>query len=326
MNGTHGGVLTEDGLRLNVVVGGDHDADVTVVLAHGWTQSLHTWRYQARDLADLVTPRVRLVRHDHRGHGRSDGTAERDATLDNLARDLSAVIDACAPDGPLVLAGHSMGGMAMMALAEHRPELFTRRVAGVAFLSTSGGRLDRVTVGLPPAMGARVRARLPRLLAMRARMLSRRKRRRPPTIESQVVRRFLLGRPIRLADHRLVLDDLVATPADSMCGFFADLMRHDRGAALSALASVPTRVLVGECDRLTPPVHARRLSKAMPWADLTVLPEAGHMLPLERDRAVTRAIADLVNGHAGATARQADAVVGRPGVAHRSAGVESVGG
>jgi len=309
----NGGPLTVDGLRLHVHVSGDPDADVTVVMAHGWTQSLHTWRYQARDLAEAVSPRVRLVRYDHRGHGRSDGTAERDATVDNLARDLSAVIDEYVPGGPLVLAGHSMGAMAMMALAEHRPQLYAERVVGAVFVSTSGGRLDRVTLGLPRALGARVRNRLPRLLAMRARMLSRRKRRRPPTIESQVVRRFLLGRPIRRSDHRLVLDDLVATPADSMCGFFSDLMRHDRSAALAAFETVPTHVLVGDCDRLTPPVHARRLATEMPWADFTVLVGAGHMLPLERDRAVTQAIADLVNRHAGASTAQGDVARQSPG-------------
>jgi len=321
-----GCVVTADGLRLNVHASGPRDADVTVVLAHGWTQSLHTWRYQARDLPAAVAPRVRVVRYDHRGHGRSEHTPERDATLDNLARDLSAVIDAFAPEGPLVLAGHSMGGMAMMALAEQRPELFAERVVGAVFVSTSGGGLDRVTLGLPPAMGARLRNRLPRLLALRARMLSRRRRRRPPTIESQVVRRFLLGRPIRPSDHRLVLEDLVATPADSMCGFFADLMRHDRSAALPALETVPTHVLVGDCDRLTPPGHARRLSAAMPWADLSVLAGAGHMLPLERDDAVTRAVADLVDRHTAGRGLRRQPAPGRDDVVGDPHGEASLAG
>jgi pimeloyl-ACP methyl ester carboxylesterase len=290
-------VWSSDGLRLHVDVTGPDDADVTVVLAHGWTQSLRTWRYQARDLPASVAGRVRVVRYDHRGHGRSDGTAECDATVDNLARDLAAVVDTLAPQGPLVLAGHSMGGMAIMGLAEHRPEIFVERVAGAVFVSTSGGQLDRVTLGLPTAIGERLRRRLPRLLAARARMLSRRRRRRAPTIESQVVRRFLLGRPMRMSDHRTVLDDLVATPPDSMCGFFSDLMLHDRATALAALETVPSHVLVGDCDRLTPPPHARRLASTMPWAELTVLGRAGHMLPLERDRAVTRAIAAMVDGH-----------------------------
>jgi pimeloyl-ACP methyl ester carboxylesterase len=292
--GTEPALHTADGLRLHVDVTCDDDAEVTVVLAHGWTQSSETWRYQVRDLPGAAGTRLRMVRYDHRGHGRSDGTAEADATVENLATDLGRVIDELAPEGPLVLAGHSMGGMAMMALAEQRPELFAERVVGALFVSTSGGGLDRVTLGLPRRMGERMRNRLPRLLAARARMLSRRRRRRPPTIESQVVRRFLLGRPKRLADHRVVLTDLVATPADSMCGFFSDLMRHDRSAALAALETVPTRVMVGDCDRLTAPGHARRLAESMPWAELDVLPGAGHMLPLERDGAVTEALAAMV--------------------------------
>jgi pimeloyl-ACP methyl ester carboxylesterase len=292
--GTEPMLRTSDGLRLHVDVTGDDHPDVTVVLAHGWTQSSETWRYQVRDLPGAAGKRLRVVRYDHRGHGRSDGTAEADATVQNLATDLGRVIDTFAPEGPLVLGGHSMGGMAMMALAEQRPDLFAERVVGALFVSTSGGGLDRVTLGLPRRMGERLRDRLPRLLAARARMLSRRRRRRPPTIESQVVRRFLLGRPKRLADHRVVLTDLVATPADSMCGFFSDLMRHDRAAALAALETVPTRIMVGDCDRLTAPGHSRRLAESMPWADLDVLPGAGHMLPLERDGAVTQALAAMV--------------------------------
>jgi pimeloyl-ACP methyl ester carboxylesterase len=290
-------VETSDGIRLHAQVSGDDDADVTVVLAHGWTQSMETWRYQARDLADEVDANVRIVRYDHRGHGRSGGTPEADATIDNLARDLAAVVDRLAPEGPLVLAGHSMGGMAMMALAEHRPELFVDRVAGAVFVSTSGGELDSVTLGLPRVLGSRMRERLPKLLAARARMLERRARSRPPTIESRVVRRFLFGRPVRPQDHEVVLRDLVATPADSMCGFFTDLMLHDRGTALAALETLPIRVLVGDRDRLTPPAHARRLAEIVPSAQLEVLPGAGHMLPLERDRAVTCVLADLVREH-----------------------------
>jgi pimeloyl-ACP methyl ester carboxylesterase len=292
-------VHTADGLRLHAEVTGDDHPDVTVVLAHGWTQSTRTWRHQVRDLPAAVDARVRVVSYDHRGHGRSDGTAERDATVDNLADDLGRVIDALAPQGPLVLAGHSMGAMAMMALAERRPALFADRVAGALLVSTSAGRLDRVTLGLPRAMGARLRERLPRLLAARARRLARRTRRRPPALESQVVRRFLLGHPARPDDHRVVLEDLVATPADSMCGFFTALMGHDRRHALAALERVPTQVLVGDRDRLTPVSHARRLAAAMPWAGLGVLPGAGHMLPLERDRAVTDALAALAAGHVG---------------------------
>lgn len=290
-------VRTSDGLDLHVEADGPEDADVVVVLAHGWTQSHRTWHHQARDLPHLARRSgrtVRVVRYDHRGHGRSSATPEQHATIERLGADLGRVIDEHARSGALVLGGHSMGGMAIMALAQQRPELVDERVAGALLVSSSAGGLHRVTLGLPRSMGSRLRERLPRLLALRARMLSRRRRRRPPTIEAQVVRRFLLGRPVRAADHQVVLTDLVATPAASMCGFFADLMRHERTDALECLRGVPTRVLVGERDRLTAPVHARRLREAMPWAELDVLAGAGHMLPLERDVDVTQALAALV--------------------------------
>ena len=89
----------------------------------------------------------------------------------------------------------------MMALAERRPELFDR-VVGVAFVATSSGRLDTVTLGLPE-VGPLLRAQIPRMLALRSRTLSRRARRRAPIIERLVMRRFLFGRPMRLADVAL---------------------------------------------------------------------------------------------------------------------------
>lgn len=96
-----------------------------------------------------------------------------------------------------------------------------------------------------------------------------------------------------------------------MCGFFGDLMRHDRFEDLSALRGVPVHVLVGERDRLTPPAHARRLASALPSARLTVAPQAGHMLPLERDNLVSDALIAMLDGatafHPGQPVRTIDA-------------------
>lgn len=287
-------VRTSDGHDLQVSVSGPDDAPVCVVLLHGWTLSQECWRYQVRDLQAMHGPRVRVVRYDHRGHGRSASAPGGTTSIAALARDLSDVIDAVAPQGDLVLAGHSMGGMTIMALAEHRPELFADRVRGVVLLSTSGGGLDPVRLGLPRGGGDRLRQRLPGLLAARARRLSRRRRRAAPVLESLVARHYLFGRPMRTADHRLTVDALVSTPATSMSGFCADLLRHDRFDALRALEQVPVHVLVGEQDRLTPRSHAGRLAEAMPWAELSELRGAGHMLLLERDRAVTAAIGSMV--------------------------------
>jgi pimeloyl-ACP methyl ester carboxylesterase len=290
---------TFDGLRLHVEVDGPADprghdaAGPTVVLAHCWTSDHDSWRYQVRDLRREYGDSLRIVSYDHRGHGASEETPEQAATIDNLARDLSDLIDTYAPRGDLVLAGHSIGGMTIMALAAARPDLFRERVRGVLFLATSGGGLDMVGLGRN-RLGERVRSQIPRMLALRSRMLSRRRRRRAPVIESLVARRFLFGDDMRLRDHMLAVEGIINTPAASMCGFYEDLIRHDRLDGLSVLADLPVRVLVGSADRLTPPRHARRLADAIPGAALTVCPGAGHMLPLECDRQVTEALSALV--------------------------------
>ncbi|MBO0841079.1 MAG: alpha/beta fold hydrolase, partial [Sciscionella sp.] len=177
--------VASDGVRLHVVasdkgrasrVGGGRAADaaasvdVTVICLHGWTLDHRTWAPVVQRLTDDSGGMgkgsgVRVLRYDHRGHGRSehrDGTA----TLDRLADDLAELIDELAPAGPVVLAGHSMGGMTIMTLAKRHPELVRRRVAAVALVSTSCGNMDRVTLGLPGpagdvfALGERVAFRL----------------------------------------------------------------------------------------------------------------------------------------------------------------------
>ena len=284
---------THDGLRLHVRVDGPEGAGVTVVLAHCWASDHDSWRYQVRDLRTRFGDTVRIVSYDHRGHGASDPTPRETATIENLGRDLADVIDRHAPHGTLVLAGHSIGGMALMALAERSPDLFRGRVAGVVLVATSGGSLHEVTLGLP-RVGDRLRERIPAMLALRSRMLSRRQRRRAPVVEAMVARRYLFGSDMRLRDHALAVEGIINTPAASMCGFFEDLMRHDRLEGLSALADVPVHVLVGSEDRLTPPSHARLLAERVPGATLTVAPGAGHMLPLECDALVSSALVAMV--------------------------------
>jgi pimeloyl-ACP methyl ester carboxylesterase len=284
---------THDGLDLHVHVEGPDEAALTVVLAHCWTSDHDSWRYQVRDLRHRFGDAVRVVSYDHRGHGASDHTPKHAATIENLGRDLADLIDVHAPDGDLVLAGHSIGGMTLMALAEQRPELFAERVRGVLLVATSGRGLHEVTLGLP-RVGERVREQIPLMLAMRSRMISRRRRRRAPVVETMIARRFLFGDDMRLRDHALAVEGIINTPAASMRGFFEDLMRHDRVEGLSAMAGLPVHVMVGAKDRLTPPPHSQVLAATIPGARLTVAPRAGHMLPLECDALVTEALIELV--------------------------------
>ncbi|WP_185996009.1 alpha/beta fold hydrolase [Nocardioides campestrisoli] len=287
---------TFDGLRLHVRVHGPtptpSQEPVTVALAHCWTADTDDWHYQVLDLLSRYGHDLRILTWDHRGHGRSEAAPEASCTVANLARDMADLIDLHAPRGPLVLAGHSIGGMTLMALAEQRPDL-AARTAGALFVATSSGQLDTVTLGLPE-LGPGVRARLPQLLAMRARTLSRRARRRTPTIERAVVNRLLFGDPLRPRDAGLVVDQIINCSPATMRGFYNDMQGHDRAAALAAYDHAPTRVLVGSRDRLTPLPHARRIADHLRRSRLVVAPGAGHMLPLERSDLVTEHLVDLV--------------------------------
>jgi pimeloyl-ACP methyl ester carboxylesterase len=286
---------TFDGLRLDVRTYGPEDVPVTVVLAHCWTLNQEDWHYQVRDLQREFGHRIRIVTWDHRGHGGSDGAPKETCTIENLARDMGDVIDRYAANGSLVLAGHSIGGMTMMALAELRPDIYDR-VVGAAFVATSSGELDTVTLGLPE-MGPFLRRQIPRVLAFRSRTLTKRARRRAPIIERRVVARFLFGRPMRLVDAALTVDGIISCSAATMVGFYEDFMQHGRVDALKVLDGIPTHVLVGSRDLLTPPSHARRIADHVEGATLTVVPDAGHMLPLERDALVSDVLVRLIRPH-----------------------------
>jgi pimeloyl-ACP methyl ester carboxylesterase len=286
---------THDGLQLHVRAEGPVDAPVAVVLAHCWTSDHDSWRYQLRDLRARYGHAVRLVTYDHRGHGQSDPAPKGGAKIEHLGRDLGAVVEEYAPHGRLVLAGHSIGGMTMMELALQEPDVFRDRVGGICFIATSGGELRSVTLGLPD-IGPWVKDHIPYVLAFRSRTLSRKQRLRAPIIESLVVRRFLFGDTMRLRDHMLTVEGLVNVPGATMTGFFEDLMEHERHGHLEeTLAGIPTLVLVGDRDVLTPPEHARKLVQHVPHARLIVSPGAGHMLPLERDRHVSEMLCSLVD-------------------------------
>ncbi|MGY1832182.1 alpha/beta fold hydrolase [Geodermatophilus sp. SYSU D01180] len=289
-------VATPDGALLHATVEGPDDAPVTLVLAHGWTLSQAAWD----DVAALLTPqvadgRLRLVRYDQRGHGRSTwGGAE--ISIDRLGADLAAVLDQLAPTGPAVLAGHSMGGMTVMCLAAARPELFGDRVLGVALVSTSAGDLQP-----PPRTRAeRVRQRLtPGALSLAlagARVVERLRRLVPPEHPRHraVVRDLLYGADATDAMVRAGAEIVHATTVRAFTAFLPALGDHDKSAELAALTRVPVEVLVGDSDRLTPVHHTRRLAEALPAAHVQVVPRTGHMLPNERPSLVTASIARLL--------------------------------
>lgn len=285
-------VAGADGAPLHVEIDGRDPAPVTVVLSHGWTLDGRTWGPVTRALVAGRAP-VRVLRPDHRGHGRSAAVDPATMTLEHLADDLAAVIAALAPDGPLVLAGHSMGGMTLMALAERHPQLF-ERVRGVGLVATASGGLAQATLGLPQRAAALAR-RGERALYGSSRWLAK-PRLASPRALAPALSWLLLGERPSAQARRLTAEVIASCRPATVAGFRPTLDAHERDAALATFADIPTAVLVGTRDRLTPVAAARRIHAALPSAQLTVLPGAGHMLPVERVAEVAAPIARLARG------------------------------
>jgi pimeloyl-ACP methyl ester carboxylesterase len=286
-------VSASDGVALHVEVDVAMDApELTVVFSHGLALDMGTWHYQRRDLDDVG----RLVFWDQRGHGRSErGTAEH-MTIDQLGRDLASVIDATAPTGPVVLVGHSMGGMTIMALADQHPELFGDRVIGVALVSTSPGKLADVGLGVPAAAGRALFKVAPRALSALNRRpeLVSRGLSLGADLQFVLTKRYSFATDVPPSLTRFVAKMHAQTSLDVIAELMPAFSAHDKLEALGALADVQTLILGGENDLMTPPDHSRDMAERLPSAELVILPEAGHMIMLEHYDIVTDHLRDLI--------------------------------
>jgi pimeloyl-ACP methyl ester carboxylesterase len=252
----------EPGAEAGAGQGGAADLP-TVVLAHGWTLTRASWLPVVQR---LTIAGVRVVTYDQRGHGQS-GPLRGRPTVRMLGDDLAAVLDVVAPQDRVVLGGHSMGGMTVMACAGLHPDLFRSRVVGTVLVATSAGALQNRL----PALQARamsLASRMPRIRAGRF-----------VTTRSQ--RRLLFGADADPAMVQLTRDLVASTPLPTMGRFFGAFAEHDEVEALAQLAGIPTVVLAGDHDKLTPLRHAQRLAELVPHAELRVLPGPGHMLMYE---------------------------------------------
>ncbi|ARE76141.1 alpha/beta hydrolase [Streptomyces sp. Sge12] len=271
--------VSADGARLHVEVHGEEGAPA-VVLAHGWTCSTAFWAAQIRALA--ATHRV--VAYDQRGHGRSPAARTHSTTA--LADDLVAVLEAAlAPGERAVVAGHSMGGMTIMAAAA-RPE-FTEHAAAALLCSTGSSRLVDEAQVLPVRAG-RARTRVTgAVLGARAPL-------GPVTPVARKILKYATMGPGSAPDKVEACARIVhACPTGVRHAWSQVLAGLDLDADVARLA-VPTAVIGGTADRLTPIVHARALAATLPnCVGLTELTGMGHMTPIEAPEAVTGALREL---------------------------------
>ena len=264
----------------------------TLVFVHGYALNLDSWHFQRAALRGSH----RMVFYDQRSHGRSGRSRSEHATIDQLGVDLAAVLDQLVGDGPVILIGHSMGGMTVMALASHFPELFGDRVIGAVLIASSSGSLNAETLGLPGLPGRVLRRLTPAVVATLARAprLVESGRRAGSDIGFVLTRKLAFGGPVPQEYIDFTDEMLAATPFEVVADFFPGFDVDDRRETIAALASCESTVVCGTADAITPIEHSRELAGMLPGSRLVELEGAGHMVILERHTEVTAAIAELV--------------------------------
>ncbi|MFC9628302.1 alpha/beta fold hydrolase [Streptomyces mirabilis] len=273
-------------------------APVTVVFSHGYCLNQDSWHFQRAALRGVV----RMVHWDQRSHGRSGrGVAQtKDGTpvsIDQLGQDLKAVIDAAVPEGPIVLVGHSMGGMTVMALADRYPDLVRERVVAVALVGTSSGRLGEVNFGLPVAGVNAVRRVLPgvlKALGQQAALVERGRRATADLFAGIIKRYSFASRDVDPAIVRFAERMIEGTPIDVVAEFYPAFTEHDKTEALAYFAELPVLVLAGVGDMVTPSEHSEAIADLLPDAELVLVPDAGHLVMLEHPEVVIDRLADLL--------------------------------
>lgn len=268
-------VVSFDGTELSVRAAGEPGAPL-LLFTHGFSLDMSVWHEQWIDLADDF----RCVLMDHRSHGTSGAAAHGDLSIRAMGRDVAAVLEAVSPDRPGIVIGHSMGAMAILAMAEQRPELFGPRVAGVALIGASSSDLFRGAMGFVTEL---LHSR-PGSFATAARRIDRLRRAvlaSPADMGGVLTRITQFGpeAPPHLVDHIVGLAER-ARPGVWTDGFAA-LMDMDLRHALPRVC-VPALVIVGQHDRVTPPAAAVEMVGGLPDARLVVVEHAGHMAMLER--------------------------------------------
>lgn len=295
-------VRTTDGILLHAEVDEPDVPDElmdtpTLVFVHGYALNLDCWHFQREHFRGTH----RLVFYDQRSHGRSERSSAGHATIEQLAQDLYAVLDQLVPDGPVVLVGHSMGGMTVIALADDHPELFGDRVVGVGLVSTTAGGLKTHRLLGPYLPDRLMRQVTPRAMALLARApgLVDGARRTGSDIGFWATQMFAFGSEVPTSYVEFVDEMLRQTPFEVIAEFFPNFEDLDKFQVLQAFAQVPTVIVCGTEDVMTSIGHSRKMAARLPTAELVEVPGAGHMVILESSEQVNTALDRVVAATAG---------------------------
>ncbi|UGU30900.1 alpha/beta hydrolase [Mycolicibacterium smegmatis] len=285
-------VTTGDGVPLAVREVGPKDAKLTVVFAHGFCLRMSAFHFQRVRLAEQWGDQVRMVFYDQRGHGRSGEAPPDTYTVEQLGQDLESVLAVTAPRGPVVLVGHSMGGMTVLSHARQFPQAYPARIVGAALISSAAEGVDRSPLGeilRNPALEAvRFSARYAPKLVHRTRGAAR-------SLIAPILQAGSFGdEQVSPSVAAFAADMMHATPIPTLVEFLHALEVHDETAALDVLAGVPTLIACGDRDLLTPVEYSKDMAERLPKSELVVVGGAGHLVQLEEPEVINDALVRLV--------------------------------
>ncbi len=279
-----GFVESFDGTKLAMRASGD-PAGPVLFFVHGFSLDMTSWHFQWTGLSD----RFRCVLVDLRSHGRSQASVTGDLSLSAMGRDVAAALENATNGRKVVVVGHSLGGMAVLAAAKERPDLFEGSVAGTALIGTAASDLLRGVMGsvtqiLRPRLGSLPQA------ARRVNRLRRYVVRSPGDIGGIVARFTQFGPDAspHVVDH--VVGLAAKAPSAVWTDGLAELMDVDLRDALANLTS-PVLVAVGDHDRVTPLATAMTMVGELTDARLEIVEGAGHLAMLERHEVVNELLA-----------------------------------
>ncbi len=287
----------DDGVELYVEtddVGEGDQPRLTVIFAHGYALNLDCWHFQRKALRGVG----KLVFYDQRSHGRSGRSPKDSVSIDQLGRDLRGILDEFAPEGPVVLIGHSMGGMTIMAMADQHPELFGDRIIGTGLVSTSAGDLDRDAIVLPGLAGRIVRRYATPTLNLLARVpdVVESGRKAGTDISYLLTRMYSFGSDVPSSYTEFVNAMIAGTPISVIADFYPIFALHDKYDALQALQKTECLVICGDNDHLTPFRHSEEIVRHVPGAELVRVDACGHIGFLEHHDLFTESLRHMIEG------------------------------
>lgn len=285
-------VTTPDGVPLAVREVGPEDAPLTVVFAHGFCLRMGSFHFQRARLSEQWGDQVRMVFYDQRGHGQSGEASPDTYTVEQLGQDLESVLAVMAPRGPVVLVGHSMGGMALLSHARQYPQRYPTRIVGAALIASAAEGVSRSPLGeilKNPALEAvQFTARYAPKLVHRGRGVARK-------VIGPILRAASFGdekvSPSVVAFSERMMHD---TPIATLVEFLHALEVHDETEGLVTLNKVPTLVACGDRDLLTPKEYSQEMADALAKSELVIVCGAGHLVQMEHPEIIDDALVRLV--------------------------------